>query len=223
MLFRSVSQSRYGFIWLGTAEGARKFDGANFKEIYSLGNKEISGNINSIVESSRFIYIVSNRSVYKSFGNYFQEIRFYKSDQPDFINKAIMVDTELVILSDNGLWHLEDTVITKYNTHSIIDFVKIKTAHYCKRKNELWLGTEANGLIIYNFGSQHIVTTNEIGLTDLYKDKVVDIAEDEKGTLYFAVTQKGIYRVDDRKVELLQPPRIVTGKQIGRASCRERV
>ncbi|MBS1636381.1 MAG: PAS domain S-box protein [Bacteroidetes bacterium] len=210
----TIYQDSYGFVWVGTAEGARKFDGANFKEIYSLGNKEISGNINSIVESSRFIYIVSNRSVYKSFGNYFQEIRFYKSDQPDFINKALMVDTELVILSDNGLWHLDDTVITKYNTHSIIDFVKIKTAHYCKKKNELWLGTESNGLIVYNLGSQHIVTTNEVGLMDMYKDKVVDIAEDENGVIYFGVTQKGIYRVDDHKIELLKPPAVIDLKQV---------
>lgn len=202
----SVFQDSYGFIWVGTAEGVRKFDGANFKEVYLPGNKEISGNINSIVESRRYIYIASNKSLYRSFGNYFQEIRFYKSDQPNFINRILLADTSLVILSDNGLWQLKDSVLSKYNTHSVLDFINIKTAFYSRSRRQLWIGTESNGLIVYSLESQKIVTTNELGLTNVYQEKILDITEDNKGIIYFSVAGRGIYRVIDHKLELLKAP-----------------
>lgn len=132
----TVFQDSYGFIWVGTAEGIRKFDGANFKEIFSLNDKEeIGGNINSIVESEQFIFISSNQSVYKSFGNYFKEIKFQKSEQLTLINKIIVADSALLVLTDNGLWTLKDTLITKVNTKTLIDFINIKTAHYSKKTN----------------------------------------------------------------------------------------
>lgn len=202
----TVFQDSYGFIWVGTGEGVRKFDGANFKEVYLLGNKEISGSVNSIVESKRFIYIASGKSVYRSLGNYFQEIKFYRNDQSNFINKTLLVDTTLMILSDNGLWQLRDTAIVKYNTHSVIDFINIKTVHYSRKKNQLWIGTESNGLIVYSLASQKIVTTNEMGLTDVYQEKILDITEDSLGAIYFSVAQQGIYKVQNRQVQLLGAP-----------------
>lgn len=203
----TVFQDSYGFIWVGTAEGIRKFDGANFKEIFSLNDKEeIGGNINSIVESEQFIFISSNQSVYKSFGNYFKEIKFQKSEQLTLINKIIVADSALLVLTDNGLWTLKDTLITKVNTKTLIDFINIKTAHYSKKNKLLWLGTESNGLIVYNLSTQKIVTTNEIGLYDLYKDKITSITEDSNGSIFFSVANKGVFSVVQKHVIPLPSP-----------------
>ena len=138
-----------GNIWVGTREGIRKYNGQKFKSISQINGDKNVKTIKSICETNSYIWFASERTLSRVEGDFAQEFKFHTRNNPFLINKIIPVnDSVLFILSNSGVWTFKNNEFKQIFTTLKIDFENIICGAFIQSKNELWLGTEADGLFI---------------------------------------------------------------------------
>ncbi|MCX6312421.1 MAG: PAS domain S-box protein [Bacteroidetes bacterium] len=200
-----VFQDAAGFIWIGTEAGASRFDGQEF-ETYDASNGLRGNEVTAITETSHGILLATDSGV----AVYFQgKFKFYKSESGKDFSRIYTFFTGLanenLMATDKGLFRFEDGKYYHLNTGTPLDDLPVRTGYHDVRNN-LWIGTESNGLFELNYenGRYSNVVFPE-------QDKIVSahirgIVEGEQGELWIATSDQGLLSYDGQALNTIQLP-----------------
>ncbi len=183
-----------GNIWVGTREGIRKYNGQKFKSISQINGDKNVKTIKSICETNSYIWFASERTLSRVEGDFAQEFKFHTRNNPFLINKIIPVnDSVLFILSNSGVWTFKNNEFKQIFTTLKIDFENIICGAFIQSKNELWLGTEADGLFILDL-KKNVLVNDKYNFTKQFNVKQIScIAQNAIGEIYIASKPQGVY------------------------------
>ncbi len=206
---RSIFQDSKGIFWFGTnGAGIYRFDGIHlnqFTEKDGLSNNQILsiqedqfGNIwfgTGIFGVSKF-----NGSTFTSYTTK-ERLQFSKNFKKDWK----IVQKDLWFYAGGGVYHYHDTsfvYLPLAETKSISDqslkspFVLSRYAVYSilkDKKGNVWLGTQAQGVLRYN--GKSFTWFTEKGLSG---SAVLSIFEDRRGNIWFGNNGAGLFRFDGK-------------------------
>lgn len=207
-----LTQDQDGFIWIGTQDGAVKFDGKNMKR-YSTENSQISNNmVSEIYEDSLGLIWMGTKdglSVYNKDTDSFKVYRHDPAD-PDSISSSSLSSnygSSLILEDSNGfLWIGTDKGLNRYdrkrgkftayftetNSEKSLTSNQI-SAIFEDSQNRLWVGTDM-GLNLLNPVTKELqhFTIDTFGLSD---NAITSIMEDSMGYLWVG-TKKGLNQIN---------------------------
>jgi PAS domain S-box-containing protein len=206
-----VYQDEAGFIWIGTEAGASRFDGHEF-DTYDTHNGLRGNEVTAITETKQGILLATDSGIAVFFQGKF---KFCKADPAkDFthINTFFIgLANEILIATDNGLFQLVNEKFVHINTGTPLDQLPVRTG-YRDARNNLWIGTESNGLFELNFlkGRYSNVVFPE-------QEKIVNahvrgIVEGEQGELWIATADQGLFSYDGQALNTIELPEKIATK-----------
>lgn len=200
-----VFQDGSGFVWVGTEAGACRFDGREF-ETFDAANGLPGNEVTAITETNEGILLATDSGVVVFFQGKF---RLYKSDQSISFHHIYsffrgLLDEELMA-TDNGIYRFEDEKISKINTATPLDQLAIRTG-FRDSKNNLWIGTETNGLWALQFTGgrySNLVFPEQEKLVNAH---VRGIVEMNSSGIWIATSGEGLLLYDGHSLNTIQLP-----------------
>jgi len=203
----AISQSKDGFLWLGTKQGLVRFDGVEFSALRLPDNPRFRSQAISSVCVSRdggIWFGIQNGA----FGHYSQKAGFTTLPDEPWLNPAMNVRT-LLEASDGSLWVGSDLQTARFmggRTNLTLPFADDPQCMslYEDSHKRIWLGTV--GQRFHYWDGSRLVPFPDSSITNSF---VSAVAEDPSGKLWLG-TESGLlcYDASLRPVEI--PP--LTGK-----------
>ena len=193
---RAITQTRDGYLWIGTQGGLARFDGVRFTVFDRTNTKEIRNNSITALHESR------DGSLWIGTGGgglvRFFEGRFTVYTKADGLahNFIRAIDEDraghLWIGTNRGLSSFRDGIFTTYKT---ANGLLINTIRALKpdQRGDLWIGSSSVGLARLANGRFVIYTTKD-GLSPGF---IHTICEDRKGNIWIGAKGGGISRLKD--------------------------
>jgi signal transduction histidine kinase/ligand-binding sensor domain-containing protein/DNA-binding response OmpR family regulator len=200
-----IAQDKKGFMWFGTDYGLNKFDGFNFtiytnnqNDKYSLPSDEVSA---LYVDIHGYLWVGTYNGLARfdhrteSFQNYFTNNDTVQHYKPV---RAIAGDGKGIIwvgTSGGGILTIDaskenNAKILNTGLSDIIGNERVYSLHYDNGQN-LWIGTESNGLIVYNF-----ITNTRLHFTSknsaLKSDWIMALFEDGEKNIWIGTRGGGL-------------------------------
>ncbi len=194
---QSITQTRDGYIWLGTQEGLARFDGLRFTVFGKQDAPELTENdIPALLEArDGTLWIGTSSGLVSS-----KEGRFTRySQQPAIAEKSIHAivqthDTNLWIGTTKGLICLRNGHFMAYGTAQGLPDPDILSLYEDERRI-LWIGTR-HGLATFSNGALRAVDATG----ELRNAKINSLAGDSSGTLYLG-TDTGLFTLKEGRFE----------------------
>jgi ligand-binding sensor domain-containing protein len=191
-----VLQSRNNYIWLGTYDGLLRFDGATFM-LYNSGNVN-SFTINDVItmheDRKGSLWIGTNGGgLLKYSDNHFR-----KNGGSAYQNETIYCIFED---HDGTIWAGAKNGIIKVGKgkvgyHKIPNFDKvIATAIYQDRENNMWFGTQKNGIIFVQDSTQEVIN---FGVADKLVDERVTAIYQDRNSRIWVGTEAGLFQYQQK-------------------------
>ncbi|GHT11491.1 hybrid sensor histidine kinase/response regulator [Bacteroidia bacterium] len=208
-LVNCIFQDSKGFVWIGTEYGLNRFDGQTFAVYYHAASDSTalgSNYIRTIFETSDGRLLVGSilgLMEYNWETNAFDRISLQqdgKQVQAHVTDIVEMTDGDLWIsTSGRGLFVLPgkqrnarfEQRISAQLSSNYLNLI------YKDKQNNVWIGSESNGLNYYNVENQQITIFRAPDL--ISGDKISAIAEDRDGNLFVGTLTKGLNRYDPRR------------------------
>ena len=211
-----MMQDSRGFLWIGTIEGLNRFDGYQFKKIFSEKNNNSGLSHNNIFDIIEYQYgqllIATSNGlcVYNTITNQFEneKIQFpiFKTGAGTVITNLYKDPSGNIWVNENGELDILDSNLTyKYRFTDLpwakplkgilIRFEKC----YTDQKNQLWLPADQSSLAIINFNKKEIryANNNPENASYLKKTYIRSFLMDEKAnTLWYAPWGLGLIKYD---------------------------
>ncbi len=192
---RAITQTRDGYLWIGTDGGLTRFDGVRFTVFDRTNTKEIRNNSITALHEGRdgSLWIGTGGSGLVRFF----EGRFTTYSKADGLaHNFIRVIAEdpagnLWIGTNRGLSSFRDGIFTTYKTANSLPINTVRALKPDRRGN-LWIGTSI-GLIRLTNG-MFVVYTKKNGLS---QESIRSICEDRQGNLWIGTEGGGINRLKD--------------------------
>lgn len=204
---RSIFQDKKGVFWFGTnGAGVYRFDGIHlnqFTEKDGLSNNQILS-----IQEDQFGNIWFGTGIFgvskfngRTFTSYTTNERLHFSK--NFKKEWKIAKNDLWFFAGGGVYHYNDTsfvYLPLAETKSISDqsltspFVLSRFAVYSilkDKKGNVWLGTQAQGVVRYN--GKSFTWFTEKGLSG---SAVLSIFEDRRGNIWFGNNGAGLFRFD---------------------------
>ena len=204
---RSIFQDKKGVFWFGTnGAGVYRFDGIHlnqFTEKDGLSNNQILS-----IQEDQFGNIWFGTGIFgvskfngRTFTSYTTNERLHFSK--NFKKEWKIAKNDLWFFAGGGVYHYNDTsfvYLPLAETKSISDqsltspFVLSRFAVYSilkDKKGNVWLGTQAQGVLRYN--GKSFTWFTEKGLNG---SAVLSIFEDRRGNIWFGNNGAGLFRFD---------------------------
>ncbi|MFT5142803.1 MAG: signal transduction histidine kinase/ligand-binding sensor domain-containing protein [Rhodothermales bacterium] len=192
-----VTQTRDGYLWLGTQEGLVRFDGYDF-DVFDKSNSDISSNaIFSIYEDEDGVLWAGTRS-----GGL---LRYFDGVLAQFDLPGLNASSIASIVSDGPgslLLGLGDSTLVRLNVdESVVTNVggaEIRGVTSVVRDNSeaIWIGTRENGLFRYGKG----VVTSFLATGALDHTYIPDLAIAPDGSIWVASGERGIARIQGYRI-----------------------
>jgi len=203
----TITQDKYGFIWIGTDDGLNRYDGNDFR-IYGNDRQDKnsieSSTVSKIYEDSRGVLWIGTTKGVNIYDR--QTDRFIRD--PRFSNQRILsivedVDGSLWIGSPVNIYHL-DFKTDSVEIYTQNDITAGRTgvagenrAMIISRRGELWIGS-SNGINIYDKKKKSFIQVfhDENKPNSLLNNNVRSILEDNAGRIWIG-TDAGLDLIDD--------------------------
>ncbi len=208
-----VFQDADGFMWIGTEAGACRFDGNEF--VTFDAETGLPGNeVTAIAETKDGILLATDSGIVV----YFQgKLKLYKQAQGSAFHKIFSffngLNNEQLFATDNGVFRFENKRITKVNTGTPIDQLAVRVG-YKDSKNNLWLGSESNGLWELQFSggryNNKVFSNQEL----MVSARIRGIVETEKGEIWIATSDRGLFSFDGHQIDEIQFPTNINIKNL---------
>ncbi|MCP4153470.1 MAG: hypothetical protein GY757_37430 [bacterium] len=197
----SIIQTRDGYLWLGTAEGLVRFDGANFEIFGTQQVEQIAGNFIAVLfeDSKGNLWI----------GTYGGGLRNYKNGEFKTYNtkNGLASDNVTDICEDRngnlwigtyggGLSKIKNKKFTTYNTQQGLTSNQVKAVHEDSSGN-LWIGTDGGGLNYLKNGK--FITNKTLQGKEI--SSIYVIHEDRDGNLWIGTQDSGLSSLKNGKVK----------------------
>ncbi|MCI0337862.1 MAG: histidine kinase [Acidobacteria bacterium] len=190
---RAITQTRDGYLWIGTEGGLARFDGVRFTVFDRANTKEIRNNsITALYESQDgSLWIgTAGGGLVRFFESRFTTYTKANGMANNFI-RAITEDRagHLWIGTTDGLSSFRDGLFTTYRTANGLPANVVRTLNL-DRRNDLWIGTSVGLARLTN--GEFVVYTTKDGLSH---DSIRTICEDRQGNLWIGTEGSGINRL----------------------------
>jgi ligand-binding sensor domain-containing protein len=187
-----VLQTRNNYIWLGTYDGLLRFDGATFM-LYNSGNVN-SFTINDVItmleDRQGNLWIGTNGGgILKYSDNHFR-----KNGGSIYQNETIYCifeDRQGTIWAGgkNGIIKMGKG---KVNYHKIPNFDKVMaTAIYQDHNNNMWFGTQKNGIIFVADSTQEVIN---FGVAEKLSDERITTIYQDRSSRIWVGTEAGLFQ-----------------------------
>ncbi len=191
----AITQTRDGYLWLGTAEGLVRFDGVRFK-VFDSGN---TGEI----KIKLIVALLEDRegSLWITTGG-FGLIRLKDGRFTAYTSKNGLANNDVQAVcedGDGGLWigtvaglnHLKDGKFTAYTTNNGLAGDHVM-ALLKDRRGNIWVGTRS-GLSRFKDGKFSNYTTRQ----GLAHDRITSFYEDQDGSIWIGTDGGGLSRFSE--------------------------
>lgn len=209
-----VFQDAAGFVWIGTEAGACRFDGNEF-EAFDIENGLPGNEVTAITETKEGILLGTDSGV----AVYYQgKFKLYKTEASvvfhrinSFFKGAI---DEQLMTTDNGIYRFDQslnraTKISKVYTSTPLDQINVRTA-YRDGKNNLWVGTESNGLWELQYSNGRYANLVFPGQEKIVNAHIRGITEIGKGEMWIATSDRGLLSYDGHDLNTITFPSFIT-------------
>lgn len=220
-----ITQDKDGFIWVGTINGVKVFNGYEVKSYVAGNNTFPSNNIRTVfVDSEGLVWLATfgGLSVYDKNTNSFS-VYLYEPDNPDSISSSVFNGSpNLITESKDGLiwfgtanglnsFDKKNKAFTRYlndpeNKNSLSDNNILSV--YSDSRGVLWIGTKEGGLNKFTPKTKtftrymHNPKIQEQSL-DIGPGEVNAIAEDADGDLWVGLSKSGLKKFDRKSEKFL--------------------
>jgi ligand-binding sensor domain-containing protein len=192
----TITQTRDGYIWIGTYEGLVRFDGIQFTVFDSRNRKEIENNavFGLYEDSGGTLWIGTNGGF-----NCYKNGKFTSFSTKDGLsNNSVRVFYEdregnIWIGTEHGLNRFKDGKFTIFSTKNGLSQDNVR-ALYQDRARNLWIAT-LGGLNRFKDGQFTVYTTRD----GLPSDSLGSLYEDDEGSLWIGTNGGGLCRFRDGK------------------------
>ena len=212
-LINQVYQDKKGFIWIATENGLNKFDGTKFT-IYMHSSDDSTSIKNNYVRTifedtsgNFWVGCINGLMKYDWAGNSFKEIKMYKEGKqvnPHITRIIESRDGEIwIATSGQGVFSIkkgDSDFRPESRLSNLLNSIYLNSI-FEDSKGNLWIGSENNGLNLYNPSTKEIKTfTASDGISS---DNISSIAEDEQGNIFVGTLTKGLnkYNTETQKFE----------------------
>lgn len=200
-LINKIHQDKKGFVWIATEYGLNKFDGQKFTVYNNIVNDSTSlknNYVRTIFDDGNgnfWIGTINGLMKYDDANNSFSEVKIYKN------NRLVYPHITCIIKIANGdIWFTTSGqglfTINKGDTaaffHSELSTALNSTflnLIYQDSKKNIWIGTENDGLHLYNPSTGKLDTFNQINLNS---NNISAITEDNNGNVFVGTLTNGL-------------------------------
>ena len=188
----ALYQDERGLIWMGTRNGINVYDGT-YIQTYQASQQDSSSIMHNQItdiqgDKNGTVYILSHQGV---------SMYFISEDRYETITQK---DVTAINLHNNKLLMAVDNKILCYNARekNITDFYTLPETHtsitnFCVQGDTLAIGTELNGLYIYDLARQQL--TNPIR-----NSRVSKLFIDSDHEIWVGSWKQGVYRIKGQKI-----------------------
>ncbi|MEO5645074.1 MAG: PAS domain S-box protein [Bacteroidia bacterium] len=209
-----VFQDEAGFVWVGTEAGACRFDGNEF-ETFDVENGLPGNEVTAITETKDGILLATDSGVAVYYQGKFQLYKIESSVIFHRINsffKGAM--DEQLMATDNGIYRFDyardrASKISKIYTSTPLDQINVRTA-YRDAKNNLWLGTENNGLWELQYVNGRYANLVFPGQEKIVNAHIRGITQTENGKMWIATSHRGLLSYDGQELTRVVLPATIT-------------
>ncbi|MBN1398573.1 MAG: PAS domain-containing protein [Bacteroidetes bacterium] len=203
----TITQDKYGFIWIGTDDGLNRYDGNSF-QIYKNDRRNInsirSGTVSKIYEDSRGVFWIGTANGVDIYDR--QNDRFIRD--PRFSNQKIAsivedVDGSLWIVSTFNIYHLDvkNDSVEIYSQNDITGgrtrTEETNREMIISRRGEVWIGS-SSGIHIYDKKRKLFIQVlhDNNKPNSLLSNNVRSLLEDNAGRIWIG-TDAGLDVIDN--------------------------
>jgi signal transduction histidine kinase/ligand-binding sensor domain-containing protein/DNA-binding response OmpR family regulator len=207
-LINHIYQDRQGFIWIASEYGIERFDGLRFTSYKHQDNDSTSlrnNYVHAFFEDSRrnlLVGCIDGLMRYDADNDDFLDIPMYRAGKrvyPHVTRIARLHDGTLwVATSGQGIFSLDET---RWEAHSVEELMRQLNYNFCSdlyedTYNNIWIGTEGNGLACYTPGTRRVQLFKHPAIADNF---ISAIGEDRHGNLFVGTQKQGLMRYDRTK------------------------
>lgn len=204
-LINQLFQDQRGFIWIATEFGLNKYDGYRFSNYIHKpdDNSTIKNNyVRTIFETSNqklLVGCIDGLMQYNRDTDSFKEIPLLRADKQVFTHIAQMCELHngeiWISTSGQGIFRYDETNNKAYSIDHIMDKLDYYYLNsiYEDSENNIWIGTENNGLICYSPQTDQIQLFKYPAIND---NNISSIIEDTHGNLLVGTEKNGLSRYD---------------------------
>jgi PAS domain S-box-containing protein len=197
-------QDKAGYMWIGTQGGLCRFDGTEF-ELFVDSSGALGNEVSAIAEGTDGIYIASERGVVLYKKGIFNPIKHSAAARFTKVYSFTWVSKMLILATDNGLFKVDGQQVIKVYTGSVIDKLVIRTLLF-DSSNKLWVGTDRNGLVVFNYVNGVLVEDQISELQKLSQFKIRALIEISDGDVMVGTSGNGFYSFDGNIVNQVKLP-----------------
>jgi PAS domain S-box-containing protein len=187
---QAITQTKDGYLWIGTELGLARFDGIQFAVFDSKNTTQLLSSYIKTLLPARdgSLWIGTPNGLVRLKDGKFTAYTTHEGLSGDVVvSLAQDRDGSLWIATENGLDQLADGRLHRYN----VDWGPSKiTCLLYDRNGYLWIGTEDQGLHRLSGGKSMAITTHD----GLPTNKVSSLFSDHEGSLWIG-TDKGLSRL----------------------------
>lgn len=213
-----------GFMWMGTGNGLNRFDGYSYilythsdKDSSSISNNAIR---NMLIDSKGRLWVgtYDGLNLYDSQKETFRKFLFAPRDKTNTRHNTIL---DLLEDNDHQLWvatygdiykiDLENFDIKRYDYRNDSTGLDAISALFEDRKGKIWASTTKGLCVLTAAGIERTIYHRE-DLGGLPPDRIISMAQDRTGAMYFGTNGHGVLRLDDENDQTFERFTSSTGK-----------
>lgn len=190
----SLYQDKLGFLWIGTFEGLKRFDGHHFKTYQHIPGDQHTlkdNSINEIIEDEAGRMWVGTNKGHNLYQPTTDRFKPFERNPPEFLSTKNANIHQILTDSHSLIWVITKQGLFQFNPQNqrMTRYQPKASAMFEDRQKNLWVGTLNSKLLKYNR------TTDDFLAIDITAQKpiaITDIKQDKTGTLWLATNGVGL-------------------------------
>lgn len=209
-LINCIYQDQKGYIWVATEYGLNIFDGNQFSTLRHNDkdpNSLCNNHVRTVFEDSRhniWIGTMTGLMKYHRESNTFTKINLYKKSETINPHVSQIIERKngeiWISTSNEGIFHIDSQKDSGQYSATTYQLGLTHISSMLEDDDEqLWLGSESNGIAIFNPESQHVTF---IQAPELSGNNISTLTKDNHGNIYIGTFTKGlnIYQASTKKI-----------------------
>ena len=184
----SCTVDKSDILWYATARGLTRFDGIFFNPVNEFNSPFSTdmaiGGITSDKDNNKWVYV--NNKIFKCTDDKWMIYDFKKFLEAGVTHILNSSNGKLLFTTNDGLVAVRNDKVLLLNKKNVPLLPSNDIAYaYVDSRKRLWIGTQKGSIMI---DKDFFVTTFNKSNTPLKNTCITNVAEDEKGNLYFSLT-----------------------------------